>query len=71
MPKDAHTLAAHHHEKAAHSHRAAAEQSKKGDHAACALEAATAVAHSARADEATKNAQEKSAQRLKSATLTL
>ena len=66
MPKDAHTTAAYHHERAAKSHRAAAEQSHQGAHAACEEHALTACGHSAKADEASRLALEKSAQRNKS-----
>ena len=65
MPKEAHTTAAYHHERAAKSHRAASEQSNKGDHQACAEHALTACAHSTKADEASKLAQEKSIERAK------
>jgi hypothetical protein len=63
MPKDAHTAAAYHHERAAKSHRAAATQSSTGAHDACEQHAVTACGHSARADEASKLAHEKSVQR--------
>jgi hypothetical protein len=66
MPRDAHTTAAYHHERAAKSHRAAAEQSNQGAHAACEEHAFTACGHSVKADEASKLAHEKSAQRAKS-----
>jgi hypothetical protein len=66
MPKDAHINAAYHHERAAKSHRAAAEQSNKGAHEACEEHAASACTHSTKADEASKLALEKSAQRTKS-----
>ena len=65
MPRDAHTTAAYHHERAAKSHRAAAEQSTKGAHEACSEHALTACGHSAKADEASKLALEKSVQRAK------
>jgi hypothetical protein len=65
MPRDAHTTAAYHHERAAKSHRAAAEQSNQGAHAACEEHALTACSHSTKADEASKLAYEKSAQRAK------
>ena len=66
MPKDAHINAAYHHERAAKSHRAAAEQSHKGAHEACEEHAVTACGHSAKAEEATKIALEKSVQRTQS-----
>ena len=69
MPREAHTTAAYHHERAAKSHRAAAEHSHRGDHAACAEHALTACAHSAKADEASKLAQEKSGQGAKAPAL--
>ena len=63
MPKDAHTTAAYHHERAAKSHRAAAAQSQKGDHEACVQLAAIACDHSAKGEEASKLAHQKSLQR--------
>ncbi len=63
MPKEAHTTAAYHHERAAKSHRAAAEQSNKGEHHACEEHALTACGHSTKAEEASKLAYEKSAER--------
>jgi hypothetical protein len=66
MPKDAHTTAAYHHERAAKSHRAAVEQSNKGAHEVCVEHAVTACGHSAKADEASKLALEKSVERTKS-----
>jgi len=65
MPREAHTIAAHLHEKAAQSHRAAAEQSSKGAHEASEQYAGTACGHSTKADEASKFAYRKSAERLK------
>ncbi len=65
MSREAHTTAAYHHERAAKSHRAAADQSNRGAHDACHELATVASAHSTKADEATKLALEKSAQRLK------
>ena len=66
MPKDAHNMAAYQHDRAAKSHRAAAGETNKGDHEACEQHAVTACDYSAKADELSKVAHEKSVQRAKS-----
>ena len=66
MPKSAHITAAYHHERAAQSHRSAAELSNQGSHDACEQQAVTACGHSTKADEASKLAHQKSAERAKS-----